>query len=277
MGHGFKTVRKRVGVWAWCATFALSALWVGGACAEAVEPAGSDAEVIAAAAERLRQRDAAMQSAARPPLTPTTPASPVVMDPMERQPLGQPGDEPALTTATESLLIGPEDAKGTGSGWMLNTMTALGVVLGIVLLIRWGYAKLGGKVVGRGGAGATAVVEVLSRSMIAPRNHVLLLRVGGRVLVVSDSSAGTRTLCEVTDPVEVADLMQAVEASKPTSVTGGFGKVLSGVSAGYEPDVSETGGDEGEHRVDRVRDLVSGLQAKLRFVSGGSTSKGGVA
>ncbi|MEM6551908.1 MAG: flagellar biosynthetic protein FliO [Planctomycetota bacterium] len=257
------------------------------ACAEDADPAGSDTDVIAAAAERLRQRDAAMQSGPRSALNPLAAGAvaPAPMDPMERQPLGQPDDEGALTTATEALLIGPEDAAGSGSGWMLNTMTALGVVLGIVLLIRWGYARLGGKVVGgglfglggRSGVAGPAVVEVLSRSMIAPRNHVLLLRVGGRVLVVSDSSAGTRTLCEVTDPVEVADLMQAVEASKPTSATGGFGKVLSGVSAGYEPDVSETGGDEGEHRVDRVRDLVSGLQAKLRFVSGGSTSKGGVA
>ncbi|MEM1211519.1 MAG: flagellar biosynthetic protein FliO [Planctomycetota bacterium] len=239
----------------------------------------SDADMIAAAAERLGSREGVGGYSTQP----VTAAAAAPMDPVERQPLGTPGEGASPTAASEALLIGAEDAEGSGSGWVLNTMTALGVVLGILLLIRWGYAKLGGKVVGaggwRGGSGASAVVEVLSRSMIAPRNHVLLLRVGGRVLVVSDSSSGTRTLCEVTDPVEVADLMQAVEASKPTSVSGAFGKVLSGVTAGYEPDASETGGDDGEHRIDRVRDLMSGLQAKLRFTAGtnAGATKGGVA
>lgn len=107
--------------------------------------------------------------------------------------------------------------------WFMKTLTALGVVIGLALFIRWGYVRMGGKVA----AGSSPVVEVLSRTTVAPRSHVMLLRVGGRVLVVSDSSSGMRTLASLEDAQEVADILGAVSATKPNSITRGFGQLLN--------------------------------------------------
>jgi len=55
------------------------------------------------------------------------------------------------------------------------------------------------------------IVEVLSRTTVAPRSHVVLMRVGTRILVVSDSPAGMRTLASVEDAEEVAELLGAID------------------------------------------------------------------
>lgn len=117
-----------------------------------------------------------------------------------------------------------EPAERPGStSWIMKTLTSLGVVIGIALFIRWGYIRMGGKVA----AGSSPVVEVLSRTAVAPRSHVMLLRVGGRVLVVSDSSSGMRTLASLEDAEEVADILGAVSATKPNSISRGFGQLLN--------------------------------------------------
>src|SRR5690606_38166243 len=98
----------------------------------------------------------------------------------------------------------------TDKGWILKTVTALGVVLGLIYLLRYLWIKLTGQVPA---SSHTAVVEVLSRTTIAPRNHVLLMRLGQRILVVSDSGSGMNTLANIDDPQEVASLLANVTAS----------------------------------------------------------------
>ncbi|MFP4144531.1 MAG: flagellar biosynthetic protein FliO [Phycisphaeraceae bacterium] len=157
------------------------------------------------------------------------------------------------------------DAELDDDGWMLSTLAALGLVIGLILLLRWGWTRMGGKVA----AGSSPVVEVLSRTTVAPRNHVLLLRVGGRILVVSDSAGGMRTLESVTDPEEVAELLQGVTAAKETSASRSFGQLLGRFGGDYDqPDPLETGLDDEEHLVDRAREGVSGLLSRVRTMSG---------
>lgn len=175
---------------------------------------------------------------------------------VEETPLGQAVD-------TDDALLG----QGTpGNGWALSTFAALGLVVGLILLARWAYMKMGGRVVSR----STAAVEVLSRTSVAPKNHVLLLRVGQRVLVVGDSSSGLRTLADLDDPEEVASLLQAVTADRPVSVSKSFNSLMSRFNGEYEgrDKLSLEGGDEGEHHLDRTRDSVAGLSAKLKLMGG---------
>lgn len=170
-----------------------------------------------------------------------------------------PGQTP-LVTSTPLLRPG---AKGTpqplerpdSSWWILKTITALGIVIGLALLVRYVYARMGGNVAGY----ASPVVEVLSRTTVAPRSHVLLLRVGGRVLVVSDSSAGMRTLASLEDPQEVADILGAVSAAKPTSISKGFSQLLHRFSDDHEPDQPDD-----DSTGSGVGGGVSGLIARVR-------------
>jgi len=155
-------------------------------------------------------------------------------------------------------------ADRSGGSWILQTITALGVVIGLILLLRTIWSRLTGQTVA---AMHSPVVEVLSRTSIAPRNHVLLVRIGQRILVVGDSPAGLRTLANVDDPEEVASLLTAVSAARPNSISQNFAQLLQRFNGDYESQTIETeGGDSQEHRVDLARSTVSGLLARIRTV-----------
>ncbi len=160
----------------------------------------------------------------------------------------------------------------SGPGWVLETLTALGVVVGLVFLVRWLYVKGGGQVASR----AHPAVEVLSRTTLAPRHQVVMLRVGGRILVVSESTAsGGRTLAEITDPEEVADLLGQIESSKPESATQGFQGLLTRFNR-EEPeldgDAACGAGADWDWSADRARQSVSGLLSRVKQMTRGDTT-----
>ncbi len=164
----------------------------------------------------------------------------------------------------EAEAVAPPTSAGAG-GWAV-TIGALTGIIGLIFVLRAGLSRW------MGGVSATnrsAVVQVLSRVAVAPRNHVLLLRVGSRVLVVGDSATGMRTLAQIDDAEEIADLLAAVSSAKPSSISAGFRQMLTGFTGEYTRDErAAVGGDEQEMRVDRARDKVGGLVGKIRSIAG---------
>lgn len=153
--------------------------------------------------------------------------------------------------------------RGSSSSWMLDTLGALGVVVALALLTRWVLSRLSGRVAVSGGP---SVVEVLSRTAIAPRNHVILLKVGQRVIVASDSPAGMRTLAEIDDPEEVALLLAETAARTTQGVRGGFRQLMGKLNRDYDAAERHAaeGGDDAEHFVDRARDRLSALRSRIQ-------------
>ncbi len=154
----------------------------------------------------------------------------------------------------------------TGSG-TLTVLTALGVVITLILLLRSGMRKVLGS---SAAVSSSSVVQVLTRVAVAPRSHVVLLRVGGRILVVSDSPTGMRTLSQIEAPEEVADILTSVSSAKTTSATQGFRQMLTSMGSSYDAaaPVADDGADHDEFRIDRARDKVSGLLGRLRNLTG---------
>ena len=185
-------------------------------------------------AERIEQmRDLSEAQASADPLPEDTDV--VGASPVEEVPL--PANESLPLGAGEGDLFdgnaSQSNAGSMGDGWFLSTLAALGVVLALVFAIRW--------LLKRGGVVSTAapqggVVEVLSRTTVAPRSHIVLMRVGMRILVVSDSPSGMRTLASVHDAEEVADLLGAIESAKPTSMGQSFGSVMRKLSGQWSDD-----------------------------------------
>lgn len=109
-----------------------------------------------------------------------------------------------------------------GAAWeTLRVILGLGAVLGLIIGMKMGA----GKILGIRGAGANANrgVRVLSRTMMGPRQQLVLLQVGRKLVLVSDSGGQVSTVTEVTDPDEVAEL--AAQALGEGGVVGGFGGV----------------------------------------------------
>lgn len=191
----------------------------------------------------------------------------VEVESVEEQPL--PPNELLPLGAGESALFGgaaeASDTSSLGDGWLLSTLAALGVVLAIVFGLRW--------VLKRGGVVSTAtpqggVVEVLSRTTVAPRSHVVLMRVGTRVLVVSDSPNGMRTLASVHEAEEVAELLGAIDSAKPTSMSQSFGSVMKKLSGQWSAedelaDAPESVATEPETAVAAASGALSRVRGRL--------------
>lgn len=170
--------------------------------------------------------------------------------------------------------VTPGDAQvsALGDGWLMSTLTALGVVLLLVFGVRW-LLRRGGIVTARAPQGS--VVEVLSRTTIAPRSHVLLMRIGTRILVVNDSAQGMRTLATVQDPEEVAELLGAIDASKPTSISKSFSGVMGRLSGGWPAADGELEDEEAEallgqeQAANGARGALSSVRGRLAALAGG--------
>jgi flagellar biogenesis protein FliO len=143
---------------------------------------------------------------------------------------------------------------------------ALLAVIALIFLLRWF-----GKVFfpAATGKAQSRVVEVVSRSPLAPKQQVMLLRVGKRLLVVGDSAGQLSTLCEISDPDEVASMVGQLREEKSTSAVA-FGSLFGRFSRKFDSDeaeVIETPPEPTDRQVlmdetDEVRDAVAG-QAEI--------------
>jgi flagellar biogenesis protein FliO len=109
---------------------------------------------------------------------------------------------------------------------------ALLAVILLIFLLRWF-----GKVFfpAATGKAQSRVVEVVSRSPLAPKQQVMLLRVGKRLLVVGDSAGQLSTLSEITDPDEVASMVGQLREEKSTPVAA-FGSLFGRFSRKFDSD-----------------------------------------
>ena len=100
----------------------------------------------------------------------------------------------------------PETARGWGS-----TVWPLVIVVGLIVLgARWLKSHSPTAVRGL----PTEVLDVLGRKAVDPRMSIVLVRCGSRLLLLSASAGGLRTLAVITDPVEIdclAGLCRATE------------------------------------------------------------------
>lgn len=101
------------------------------------------------------------------------------------------------------------------STWMpwVQTLAALALVAGLIFLAGRLLRRAG-----RGGAVAgNEVFEILARKSIGPKQQLLLVRIGKRILVVGSSAAGLNALSEFNDEREIAALAESIEAAKGES------------------------------------------------------------
>ena len=203
----------------------------------------------------------AAQAAGVIPMAPSPPSlpaggegSPIIAPAHEQLPLLPRSNGAGGATNADTSL------SSLGGNWVLSTATALGVVLILVFALKAIVQKTGGKAFVHGNS---PVVEVLSRSNLAPKCQGILVRLGHRVVLVGHSPAGLTTLTEVTDPDEVAALLKAVSAASPQSISRSFTQML-GRFQGEHEEADDSLLDRDEHRVDRTRDRVSSLLSRVR-------------
>lgn len=124
-------------------------------------------------------------------------------------------------TSSESKV----NAKGTtGTVQMfVSVLSSLAIVIGLILASFWFYRKAAPTM---SGALPKQVVQVLGRTPLAPRQQLVLLRLGSKLVLVSNLHGEVRTISEITDPLEVDRLAGLCESAQPGSISDSFRSVL---------------------------------------------------
>ena len=144
--------------------------------------------------------------------------------PLGPAPLAQ--DEGSNSTSDRS-------ARGVMGGMILPLAGVLAMIAACGYAFRVASAKSGGLMgaLGAGGRAPSGVLSVLGRYPVSRGSTLVLLKVDRRVLLISQSSSrtggvGMQTLCEITDPEEVASILIKTRDEEEASKAKTFEKIL---------------------------------------------------
>lgn len=130
---------------------------------------------------------------------------------------------------------GTDEEQGTLLAWwsldaersLSSMLGGLSIVIGTFLLFAWALRKR----MPKGSARLPdEIIEVLGRTSLAAKQSLHLIRVGGKLIVVSVTAAGTETLTEITDPGEVTRILAACQRHQSQSSTADFRKLFEQLS-----------------------------------------------
>jgi flagellar biosynthetic protein FliO len=224
-------------------------------------------------------------AAKNPPVSPETATNKVVdkahdgstveIASLESQPVG------GTRQSTDSLLDIRKDLpkknadiKKTSTWWVFMSLSlVLALIAGTAYLLR--RFLPGSQRVGRSSA-----IEILSRSVINPKQSLCLVRLGNKLLLVGLSPNHMSCLANIDEPEEIAQISGLLEKDSIHSISNTFGRLFHKESQGYDIDVdvdektaqsdrspeADEQGDwrEAKSELSELVDKVKGL-AKMKF------------
>lgn len=177
----------------------------------------------------------------------------------ERKALGIPNGlfstRPAETEEPAGSLLSSLDPTQNG---VVRVALALALVMALLLGFRSVLRRSGHLLVG--GVRPSGVVEVLARYPVARRQHLVLLKVGRRVVLLHQGSGTMSALTSITDADEVAHLLASMEAGARQKEAARFRSILKSYDhehAGKTDHFGQGPGRSGNDG-DQVIDLTGG-------------------
>jgi flagellar biogenesis protein FliO len=150
----------------------------------------------------------------------------------------------------------------------------LGAVVSLIFAFKWGARRF---MAGSVASGHSRAVQVISRTIVSPKQQLMLVKVGRRLVLVANTGAGMNAICEIRDEQEVADLLGQVSAERGDSVSRAFGSLFRKEEGKFSspaddladqpirPDAPVESQDAAA--IDGTRDELRGLMEKVRLVS----------
>ncbi len=115
-----------------------------------------------------------------------------------------------------------------------DTFRVIGVLL-LVLAAIWACRWIMQRMARLHPGGVNTSIRVLSRTAISPRQRILAIQVAQRVLIVADSGQQLTTLCQITDPKEVALLTGQTSAGEKDDFAEVLRREMSLQTSAEEP------------------------------------------
>lgn len=174
------------------------------------------------------------------------------------------GRRPSAESQPISRELKPAAGGSARTVWALTAVLAVIVVAGMAArMIARRHGGLHGAL-GPGGRSPAGVLEVLGRYPVARGATLVLLKLDRRVLLLSQSAggrlgagAGFSTLCEVTDPEEVASILVKTRDAEGESMAHRFRSMLTR----FDGEIADA--DAGAGRGRRVVGSPGGDRAEL--------------
>jgi flagellar biogenesis protein FliO len=179
------------------------------------------------------------------------------------------------TAATRSAVAGAQKQATPDAFSATRVVLALGAVVLLILFFKWGARRF---MIGGVASGHSRAIQVISRTIVSPKQQLMLVKVGRRLVLVANTGAGMNSICEIRDEQEVAELLGQVSAEQGDSVSKAFGSLFRREEEKFTPPAAEDS-DEGIRpeptttespeaaEISATRDELSGLMEKVRLVS----------
>jgi flagellar protein FliO/FliZ len=164
------------------------------------------------------QATASPRSSANPSSANPSSANPSSANPSS----GSQGAMP-LKPPTQAASAGLPSQGGSTLRMLVSLGSSLLIVLGLVLGAAWCYRNANPHA--RSSLPKLAV-SVLGRTSVAPRQQLMLIRFGNKLILVNNLQGEMRTLSEIDDPLEVDRLSGLCESDQAGSVSASFRSVL---------------------------------------------------
>ncbi len=131
-----------------------------------------------------------------------------------------------IPLAPPSKRLTEEQPQTSGSTlqMLVSIISSLLLVVGLFLGVAWCYRKTLGTSL-TGGL-PKQVVNILGRTSISARQQLVLVRFGSKLLLVSVIQGEARTLGEISDPLEVDQMLGLCESGQPGSISQSFKSLL---------------------------------------------------
>jgi flagellar biogenesis protein FliO len=181
------------------------------------------------------------------------------------------GKTPAAASS-DATATGSQDQ--TASGLDLPRIgLSLAIVISLIAVLVWIYRRFFGGAVAQRNSG---VMSVLTRLTVTPKQHLVLLQVGRRLVVACDNGVQMSPLTEITDPDEVASMIGQLASEKNLSAVkaiGSFGSAFGRARSDFDEPVSEMSSEpedvpEEDSQITEARGEITGLMDKIRLLSG---------
>ena len=121
---------------------------------------------------------------------------------------------------------------GLGAGEVVKVLGALAVVIGLATLVRIMLKRTGPA--WQASDRPSGVVEILARYPLARGQHLLVLKLARRILLLHQSGSTMTTLSELIDADEVAALLARMEAGSSGRSAEKFKQVLRGFESDHD-------------------------------------------
>lgn len=169
----------------------------------------------------------------------------------------QPATAPAVAAAhgsdlENSYVKTPGASRAKSAGDWTQTLAALAAVIGLIFAARLLVRRVGGT---QNDARRNGPLEVIARSVVAPKQQLLVVRLGRRLMLVGCGPAGFASLGEVTDEQEVEQIIQAAREAQAASLGAGLKKKLDRLASPAANDAAQSG--------DAPRDLAGRMHGRL--------------